>query len=100
MATKKQLEEDVRSLQAYQQAFWCLQRGERPQRLSSGDYEIELLGLGRGAGGVVIQGGTVTWLSDWYGLVTRSESCYSVCPYMRELASKARALALAAIGDD
>lgn len=94
--TKAELLEDVRNLQAYREAFWCLCKGEKPQRLRSGDYEIELLGLSRAAGGVVIQASTVTWFSDWYSMVTRADSCYRASPYMQELASKARGLLLAA----
>lgn len=81
--TKKDLEENVRYLEPYQEAFFAMLLGESPKSLKAGDYSIMTLGLARASGGVIIEGGSVSWVSDWYGRAVRSGS-----PKLEQLASK------------
>lgn len=79
------LEERVRRLQAYEEAFYCLRAGMAPVRFSSGEDDrevsVELLGPSRASGGVVIHsGGSVEYATDW---LLRSRPLSD--PYLRDV---------------
>lgn len=71
-ATTLRLEAEVHSLKAYQEAFFCLRKGEVPVRFASGEWAVEVLGLGRTSGGVVLVGSMVTWADEWIATVSTS----------------------------
>lgn len=83
--TKRDLEERLavaeRDLLAYREAFWAFTRGEEPVTLESGDFSVQVLGLHRMCGGVVIDCGHVHLADRFIG---DASGCMHN-PYMREL---------------
>lgn len=93
--TRDELEKQVHDLGAYQEAFWALQRGEKPIRVSTdpegqySDYStrtVWLLALGRASGGVVMldpHGTSVYYAERW-----ASDASRSIDPYIADLGCK------------
>lgn len=87
--TKAEIQESLRlaeqNLYAYQEAFWALQRGEKPVRLESGGFAVLVLGAGRACGGVTLtpDGMVIKNASRWAG-----EAASSYNPYVRDLAQQ------------
>lgn len=83
------LEAKVRELSAYQEAFYCLRKGEKPLTVTSGEddreVKVELLGASRAAGGVIIDNGgaSVRYADDW--IAANREH---IDPYVRDVAHK------------
>jgi hypothetical protein len=102
--TREELEKSIHDLGAYQEAFWALQRGEKPLRVStdpeglSSDFSertVWLLALGRASGGVVLldpSGLGVTYAERW-----ASDASHSPDPYRASLGRKVFALVADAI---
>lgn len=98
--TDQRIEEATASLRrdlgAYQEAFWCLRAGKVPLKLSSGDGErevsVELLGAERASGGVIIQGPSVWYATDWCAMARETADAY-----VRDLAHKVERAQKAAI---
>lgn len=88
MPTKKELTDQLtkvsREACAYQEAFWALQRGDKPIKLTSGEKSIELLAPHRMCGGVVVDGSMVRYADDWIA------NAHTVDPYIRDLAHQIR----------
>jgi hypothetical protein len=85
MAAKKsqrviELEERVRGLEAYREAFFCLRKGDKPVKFSSGEDDrrvsAELLGPARASGGVVIVDASVSYATDWLLWARQSPDVY------------------------
>ena len=89
--TRDELLEKIDSLTAYQEAFWALQRGDKPVRLSTGEGDTEctvwVLGASRACGGLVLhdeKGASVEYAFAWSSRAGQN----TVDPYLRELAHK------------
>lgn len=98
--TRDELLEQIESLKAYQEAFWALQRGEKPIRISVGDGDNEctvwVLGASRACGGLVlhdVKGASVEYVFAWSSRAGRN----TVDPYLRELAHKVQKYCVEAI---
>lgn len=63
------LEAKIVRLEAVQEAFFCLRKGETPVKLTSGDRTVEFIGVGRASGGCVIEEGCVSYATDWHARV-------------------------------
>ncbi len=74
------LEEQLREMGAYREAFFCLRAGESPVEIASGEDErrvsAELLGAHRACGGVVIVSGSVRYASDWCASARQNDDAY------------------------
>ena len=81
--TKAELENKVHALEAYREAFWCIEKGLKREIITSGEHTIELLGAERASGGVVIQGIYVYWAGDFQRDVLQGS-----CLYLRDIAHK------------
>jgi hypothetical protein len=84
--SRDELEKALHDLGAYQEAFWALQRGEKPIEVTSGERSVWLLGLGRASGGVVMtepEGYSVHYAERW-----ASDASRSVDPYVADLGRK------------
>ena len=92
--TKADLERELEGMRPYQEAYWALRRGEKPIKLTSGEYVIEVLALRRAHGGLVIDTPSVYYLEKWTAAHQNS-----VNPYIRELARKAWQLSHEAAGE-
>jgi len=79
--TRQQLEDDVRQLTAYQEAFFSLRNGFEPIVLEAAPYRVELIGAERQSGGVIAEGSCVTWVDDWCARASQG------CRQLQELAS-------------
>ena len=82
--SRAELEQEVQDLSAYQEAFWALQKGEKPVKLTSGPESVRLLGAGRACGGVVLldaDGCCVRYAEKW-SIVAQ----HSFSPYLADLA--------------
>lgn len=76
--------ERTRELEATEEAFFCMRRGEMPTTLTSGERSVEVLGMGRASGGVVLNGPCIAWASDWCARVTGNYGD----PYAQDIASQ------------
>jgi hypothetical protein len=73
-------------MSAYQEAFWCLQRGEKPVKIENEERAVWLLGASRACGGVVWldpDGVGVHYAERWAGEASRS-----VDPYIADIGRK------------
>lgn len=89
MPTKAELQRQLvrvaKEATAYQEAFWALQRGDEPIKLTSGEHHIDLLAPHRYCGGVVVQGPHVVMADAWVALVDEHASAY-----LKDLARQVR----------
>lgn len=83
---QRQLTKLAREASAYQEAFWALQRGDKPIRLTSGPHTINLLAPQRHCGGLVVEDCLVTFADEW---ISR---CFDVDPYAQDLVRRIRKL--------
>lgn len=60
------LEAKIARLEAVQEAFFCLRKGETPVKLGSGTRAVEFIGVARASGGCVIEEGYVSYATDWF----------------------------------
>ena len=65
VATIENLKEQVRKLQAYEEAYICLRNDEIQHCIGAGIVLVELFGIDRAGGGVAVVNGSVWWLDDW-----------------------------------
>lgn len=84
-STSRKIAKLTKSLSAYEEAFWAMQRGETPVRLSSGDRSVELLGADRACGGVVVRGPDVTYANDWMKKIGNDPSLRDIANQIRNL---------------
>lgn len=92
--TREELESQIKSLEAYQEAFFCLRKGRKPVKISNEQRTVYLLGAGRASGGVVFtepEGYSVRYATGW-----ASEASRSVDPYIADLGRKVQACITAA----
>lgn len=86
-ASRAELEEQIRQLQPYQEAFFCLMQGLKPIQVHSCDVFVTVVGMERAPGGVIIgvngEGCAVQWISD-----VMARWAHGGDPYFREIASK------------
>jgi hypothetical protein len=93
--TREELESTIKGLEAYQEAFFCLQNGRKPIKIKNEQRTVWLLGAGRSSGGVVFmepEGYTVRYATEW-----ASEASRSVDPYIADLGRKVHACINAAV---
>ena len=87
----------VEALRPYEELFYIRTKQEAPLRFdvfnphSDEMYTIELWGAGRASGGVIVEGLSVTWATEWCARVSTS-----ACPYRRGAADQVRAAQKAA----
>lgn len=84
--TRDELEKDLRDMGAYQEAFWALQRGEKPVKIQNEQRTVWLLGAGRSCGGVVWldpDGVSVHFAERW-----ASEASRSIDPHIADIGRK------------
>jgi hypothetical protein len=66
--TRADLESAIADLEPYREAFWAIQRGEKPVKYTSGEWSVWLLGASRACGGVVLlnpEGTCVHYAERW-----------------------------------
>lgn len=84
--TVAELQDKVKALEPYQEAFLAYRRGEGPVVFTSTEeceepLFVELLGAERACGGVVVlNGGTVAYAERWAAEATHSQN-----PYLADL---------------
>jgi hypothetical protein len=83
--SREELEKALHDAGAYQEAFWALQRGDKPVRIANEERSVWLLGASRACGGVVYQedGVSVHYAERW-----ASEASRSVDPYIADIGRK------------
>jgi hypothetical protein len=94
--TRVELETEIKSLEPYREAYYCLMHAHLPVVVESGEVWVTVVGLDRASGGVVIgingQDCAVRWVQD-----ARIEWHNGSDPYFREIASKLLPLQVAAL---
>lgn len=90
--TRKELEERIKNLEPYREAYFCMTKGLLPKVVTSGDTSgdtstVTVVGLERASGGVVVgMDGKDCYLQYVSDLITKWS--HHSDPYFREIASK------------
>jgi hypothetical protein len=77
--SREELEKALYDMGAYQEAFWALQRGEKPVKIENEQRAVWLLGASRSCGGVVWldpDGVSVHFAERWANDASRSVDSY------------------------
>lgn len=84
--SREELEKALENMSAYQEAFWALQRGEKPVKIQNEERTVYLLGASRACGGVVWldpDGVGVHYAERW-----ANEASRSIDPYVADIGRK------------